>query len=158
LRSTERPNPTPEPHEEIALKSQNQGVNPMSEIKSPEPFYSVTRRAGDILFLSGFGPVKDLVVTGTTIEEQTTFTMDLMKAALESEGATFDDVVRVNVFLLDMADRDRFNAAYLKYFNGRMPTRRLIGAGDLFKGILVELDCIAYLDPAKRALDPSRSA
>lgn len=122
----------------------------MGEIKSPEPFYSVTRRAGDILFLSGFGPVKNLVVVGETIEEQTNFTMDQIKAALASEGATFDDVVRMNVFLLDMADRDRFNAAYLKYFNGPTPTRRLIGAGDLFKGILVELDCIAYLDPAKK--------
>lgn len=127
----------------------------MSELKSPEPFYSVTRRAGDLLFLSGFGPVKDLVVTGETIEEQTNFTMDQIKAALESEGATFDDVVRMNVFLLNMADRDRFNAAYLKYFNGRMPTRRLIGAGDLFKGILLELDCIAYLDPSKKTENPA---
>lgn len=116
----------------------------MSELKSPEPFYSMTRRAGDTLYLSGFGPVQDGEVIGATIEEQTIFTMDAIKAALASQGATFDDVVRMNVFLLNMADRDRFNAAYMKYFSGRMPTRRLIGAGDLFKGILLELDCIAY--------------
>lgn len=116
----------------------------MSELTSPEPFYSMTRRAGDILYLSGFGPVKDGQVVGATIEEQTVFTMDAMKAALATEGATFDDVVRVNVFLLDMTDRDRFNATYMKYFSGRMPTRRLIGAGDLFMGILLELDCVAY--------------
>jgi 2-iminobutanoate/2-iminopropanoate deaminase len=117
---------------------------------SPEPFYSMARRAGDLLFMSGFGPVNEkLEVVGANIEEQTIYTMDLIKKALAHEGATFADVVRVNVFLLDMADRDGFNAAYLRYFNGPMPTRRLIGAGDLYKGILVEIDCVAYVGRKK---------
>ena len=121
----------------------------MSSIISPEPFYSLTRRAGDILYLSGFGPVdKDGNVVGSTIEEQTICTMDAMQAALTSEGATWDYVVRVNVFLLDLADRDRFNVTYLRYFGERVPTRRLIGAGDLYKGILVEIDCVAYVGRA----------
>jgi 2-iminobutanoate/2-iminopropanoate deaminase len=111
----------------------------------------MTRRAGDLLFLSGFGPVdRDLNVVGLTIEEQTTFTLDAMQTTLASEGATWDDVVRVNVFLLDLEDRDRFNAVYHRYFGERKPTRRLIGAGDLYKGILVEIDCIAYVGEANR--------
>lgn len=119
----------------------------MAENKSPEPFYSMSRRAGDTLYLSGFGPVENGEVVGTSIEEQTVFTMDAMKAVLESEGATWDSAVRVNVFLLDMEDRDGFNATYMRYFENkkRMPTRRLIGAGDMFKSILVEIDAIAYL-------------
>ena len=119
----------------------------MSTPHDAEPYYSVTRRAGNILFLSGFGPVKGRDVVGESIEEQTIFTMDAMTAALASEGVTWQDVVRVNVFLLHMSDRDRFNATYMKYFENtdRMPTRRLIGAGDLFKGILLEIDCIAHI-------------
>ena len=118
----------------------------MSEIPSKEPFYSVTRRAGDLLFLSGFGPVdEELNVVGTTIEEQTTYTMAEMGKALASEGITFDDLVRVNVFLLDMDDRDGFNQAYLKFFKNAVPTRRCIGAGDLYKSILVEIDGYAYI-------------
>jgi 2-iminobutanoate/2-iminopropanoate deaminase len=119
----------------------------MAENKSPEPFYSMSRRAGDTLYLSGFGPVKDGEVVGATIEEQTVFTMNAMKAVLESEGASWDSVVRTNVFLLDMADRDGFNDTYMTYFKrkDRMPTRRLIGAGDMYMSILVELDAIAYL-------------
>ena len=116
---------------------------------SPEPFYSMTRRAGALLFLSGFGPVdRDLNVVGTTIEEQASFTLDAMQEVLTSEGVTWDDVVRVNVFLLDLADRDGFNATYLRYLGDHRPTRRLIGAGDLYKGILVEIDCIAAVDEA----------
>lgn len=119
----------------------------MAEKASPEPFYSMARRAGDMLFLSGFGPVEGGDVVGGNIEEQTVFTMDNMVRVLESEGASFDDVVRVNVFLLDMADRDEFNRTYMRYFNNksRMPTRRLVGAGDMYKGILVEIDAVAYL-------------
>ena len=117
----------------------------MSQPENPEPFYSLARRAGDLLFLSGFGPVDAaLNVVGDTIEAQTEFTMDAMQRVLESEGATWDDVVRVNVYLLHMDDRDGFNRAYMGYFQGRRPpTRRVIGAGDLFKGILVEIDCVA---------------
>lgn len=123
----------------------------MPPMESPEPFYSMTRRAGDLLFLSGFGPVEGMEVVGDGIAEQTTFTMDAMASALAGEGATWDDVVRVNVFLLRMADRDGFNDAYIQYFQSRnrMPTRRLIGAGDLFKGILVEIDATAYLGDRK---------
>jgi 2-iminobutanoate/2-iminopropanoate deaminase len=119
----------------------------MADKESPEPFYSMARRAGDMLYLSGFGPVEGGEVVVGNIQEQTIFTMDNMKDVLEKEGASFDDVVRVNVFLLDMDDRDEFNRTYMRYFKNRnmMPTRRLVGAGDMYKGILVEIDAIAYL-------------
>lgn len=118
----------------------------MSNVSSPEPFYSMARRAGDTLYLSGFGPVKDGEVVGKDIAEQTRYTMNEIKNVLESEGSSFADVMRVNVFLLNMEDRDGFNATYMEFFDGGpMPTRRCIGAGDMYKGILVEIDCIAYL-------------
>lgn len=117
---------------------------------STEPFYSTTRRAGDLIFLSGFGPIdQQMNVAGSSIEEQTMFTMDAIQMALESEGATWDDVVRVNVFLKDLAERDRFNITYHSYFKTQLPTRRLIGAGSLFRDILVEIDCIAYINSKK---------
>lgn len=118
----------------------------MNQTASPEPFYSMARRAGDTLYLSGFGPVEGGKVVGADIAEQTRFTMRAIQRTLESEGANFADVMRVNVFLLNMADRDGFNAAYMEFFHGGpMPTRRLVGAGDMYKGILVEIDCVAYL-------------
>jgi 2-iminobutanoate/2-iminopropanoate deaminase len=118
----------------------------MREIHAPEPFYSMARRAGDTLYLSGFGPVENGEVVGKDIAEQTRYTMAAIQAVLEREGASFADVMRVNVFLLNMEDRDGFNATYMEFFHGGpMPTRRLIGAGDMYKGILVEIDCVAYL-------------
>lgn len=117
------------------------------EVSATEPFYSMTRRAGETLYLSGFGPVdENLDVVGADIVEQTRFTMQAIRRTLESVGATTAQLVRVNVFLLNMADRDGFNATYMEFFEGSpMPTRRLIGAGDLYKQILVEIDGIAWL-------------
>jgi enamine deaminase RidA (YjgF/YER057c/UK114 family) len=116
-------------------------------VVSSEPFYNMTRRAGDTLYLSGFGPVDDeLNVVGADIGEQTRFTMAAIRRTLEGEGVTMAKLVRVNVFLLNMEDRDGFNAAYMEFFDGPpMPTRRLVGAGDMFKQILVEIDGIAWL-------------
>ena len=116
-------------------------------VVSSEPFYNMTRRAGDTLYLSGFGPVDDeLNVVGADIGEQTRFTMAAIRRTLEGEGVTMAKLVRVNVFLLNMEDRDGFNAAYMEFFEGSpMPTRRLVGAGDMFKQILVEIDGIAWL-------------
>ncbi|SVD91423.1 uncharacterized protein METZ01_LOCUS444277, partial [marine metagenome] len=120
-------------------------VNERPEAK--EPFYSLTRRAGNMLYLSGFGPVDDeMNVVGTDIGEQTRFTMRAMTRALAGEGATTAELVRVNVFLLNMDDRDGFNEAYMEFFSGApMPTRRLVGAGDMYKQILVEIDGLAWL-------------
>ena len=48
-----------------------------------ERFYSMTRRAGDTLYLSGFGSVDDdLNVVGADIGEQTRFTMDAIRRTL----------------------------------------------------------------------------
>ncbi|MEW6753000.1 MAG: RidA family protein [Candidatus Latescibacterota bacterium] len=115
---------------------------------SPEPFYSLARRAGDFVFLSAFGPVDDrMEVVGTTIEEQTAACMEAVGRALRQEGADFGHLVCVDVFLRDLADRSAFNEVYARYFPNRhqMPARRLYGAGDLFKGIRLEVAGTAYL-------------
>lgn len=115
---------------------------------SPEPYYSLARRAGDFVFLSAFGPVDArMEVVGTTIEEQTAACMEAVGRALRNEGADYGHLVCVDVFLKDLDDRNRFNEVYARYFTDRrrMPARRLYGAGDLFKGILVEVAGTAYL-------------
>jgi enamine deaminase RidA (YjgF/YER057c/UK114 family) len=118
----------------------------MAGAVGPEPYYSLFRCAGDLVFLSAFGPVDaSMQVVGQTIEEQTTACMEAMGRALAAAGASLDDLVCVDVFLADLADRDGFNAAYARHFGrrDRMPARRLYGAGALFKGIKVEVAGIA---------------
>lgn len=117
----------------------------MSAQRSPEPFYSLARSAEGFIFLSAFGPVDEqMQIVGTTIEEQTHACMQAMGRALASEGADFDDLLCVEVFLTDLEERDGFNTVYASYLGPRKPARRLYGAGSLFKGIKVEVTGIAH--------------
>ena len=97
-----------------------------------------------IAFFSGQIPLSPETgeVVGTTIEEQTEQVMQNVKALLESQGASFTDVVKTTCFLADMGDFAAFNEIYAKYFTGK-PARPCVAVKDLPKGVLCEVDTIA---------------
>ena len=97
-----------------------------------------------IAFFSGQIPLSPETgeVVGTTIEEQTEQVMQNEKALLESQGASFTDVVKTTCFLADMGDFAAFNEIYAKYFTGK-PARSCVAVKDLPKGVLCEVETIA---------------
>ncbi len=97
-----------------------------------------------IAFFSGQIPLSPETgeVVGTTIEAQTEQVMQNVKALLESQGASFTDVVKTTCFLADMGDFAAFNEIYAKYFTGK-PARSCVAVKDLPKGVLCEVETIA---------------
>ena len=97
-----------------------------------------------IAFFSGQIPLSPETgeVVGTTIEEQTEQVMQNVKALLESQGASFTDVVKTTCFLADMGDFAAFNEIYAKYFTGK-PARSCVAVKALPKGVLCEVETIA---------------
>lgn len=97
-----------------------------------------------IAFFSGQIPLSPETgeVVGTTIEEQAEQVMKNVQALLESQGATFADVVKTTCFLADMADFAAFNEVYAKYFTGN-PARSCVAVKGLPKGVLCEVETIA---------------
>ena len=97
-----------------------------------------------IAFFSGQIPLSPETgeVVGTTIKEQTEQVMQNVKALLESQGASFTDVVKTTCFLADMGDFAAFNEIYAKYFTGK-PARSCVAVKDLPKGVLCEVETIA---------------
>ncbi len=112
---------------------------------SPAGAYSQGLKAGDFIFVSGQGPLDPDTgqVVGETIEEQTTRTLENIKAILEAAGASMADVVKVAANLADIALFDRYNKVYATYFPDPKPTRTTVGSQ--LPGILVEIDAIAYV-------------
>lgn len=111
----------------------------------PGGAYSPILRVGDFLFVSGqvaIDPSTDEIV-GSTIEEQTTRTIENLKLLLNAAGAQLDDVVKATVHLADMDDFDGFNDVYKTYFNDPRPARTTVGSQ--LGGLLIEIDVIAYL-------------
>ena len=97
-----------------------------------------------IAFFSGQIPLSPETgeVVGTTIEEQTEQVMQNVKALLESQGASFTDVVKTTCFLADMEDFAAFNEIYAKYFTGK-PARSCVAVKALPKGVLCAVETIA---------------
>jgi 2-iminobutanoate/2-iminopropanoate deaminase len=114
---------------------------------SPVGPYSQGLRVGDFVFVSGQGPLdpKTGQIVGKNIEEQTARVLENIKAILEAGGATMADVVKANAHLSDMTLFDRYNKVYVTYFPDPKPTRTTVGSQLPLKGILIEIDVIAYV-------------
>jgi 2-iminobutanoate/2-iminopropanoate deaminase len=121
-------------------------MNVVRTDKAPAPKgpYSQGRRVGNLLFVAGQGPfdAKGNLV-GTTIVEQTKATLANVKAIVEAGGATLADVVKVNVYLTDLADFAAMNEVYASFFPEPYPVRTTVQAGLL--GFLVEIDAVCEL-------------
>ena len=97
-----------------------------------------------IAFFSGQIPLSPETgeVVGSDITEQAEQVMKNVGALLESQGASFADVVKTTCFLADMADFAAFNEVYAKYFTGN-PARSCVAVKALPKGVLCEVETIA---------------
>ena len=105
--------------------------------------------AGEHVYCSGalgtVGESGDLAPGGTGPETvQALRNIERILAACE---ATLDDVVKVSVFLADMATSAQMSEAYLSVFTGDLPARITVGGVALALGAAVEIDCIAYRIP-----------
>jgi 2-iminobutanoate/2-iminopropanoate deaminase len=109
--------------------------------------YSQAVRAGDFLYASGQIPLDP--TTGTITEggitAQTHQVFQNLAAVLTAAGASFDRVVKTNVYLADMADFGAMNEVYAGYFAQPFPARATIQAAGLPRNVRVEIDVVAYL-------------
>jgi reactive intermediate/imine deaminase len=110
----------------------------------PLPF-SKAVRAGGFLFLSGQIPLDagGAPLRGT-IEEQTANVIERIGATLAQQGSGIEDVVRVTVWLSDLALFARFNAVYGGCFKApHLPVRSTVAARLAFD-VDVEIEVTAY--------------
>ncbi len=108
--------------------------------------YSQAIRAGDLVFVSGQGPLdpSTLEVVGTTVEEQTEVTLRNVEAIARAAGGSLDDVVKVSAFLSSIDLFPAFNATYERVFS-REPRPARTTTGAELRNILVEIDAVLYL-------------
>ena len=94
----------------------------------------------NIVVISGQASIdNDGNILGDNIEEQTELTLRNCQKQLLSGGASFNDVFKVNVYIKDIKNWDRFNVIYKKYFDDPKPVRTAVETG-LIEGLLVEIE------------------
>lgn len=107
--------------------------------------YSQAVGSGDHVFLSGQTPVDP--ATGTLVDAdvagQAQRCFDNLGAVLAAAGLSFDDVVKVNVFLVSMDDFAAMNTVYARQFTEPYPARTTIGVAALPLGAQIEIELVA---------------
>ncbi|MBS0398443.1 MAG: RidA family protein [Proteobacteria bacterium] len=109
--------------------------------------YSQAVRVGNTVWISGqvpLDPVTKELVTGD-MEAQIRRVLDNLKAIVQAAGASFDDVVKVSVFLVDLAHFGLVNKVMAEYFREPYPARAAVGVAALPRGAQVEMECILAL-------------
>ena len=108
--------------------------------------YSQAVRVGNMLYLSGqIGLKPDTMELFDSIGEQTHQVFRNLQAVLAAAGGKLDDVVKLTVYLTDLAHFAKVNEIMALYFCAPYPARAAVGVAALPKGALVEADGIALL-------------
>ncbi|MCE7986610.1 MAG: RidA family protein [Caldilinea sp. CFX5] len=109
--------------------------------------YSQAIRAGNLVFASGqlgLDPQTGKLQDG--VEAQARQALANVKALLAAAGTSVERVVKVTLFLANMADFAKVNAIYGEVFNHEPPARSTIQVAALPLGGLVEIEVVALVD------------
>jgi reactive intermediate/imine deaminase len=111
--------------------------------------YSQAVKVGDTVYLSGQIPLapETMMLVDGDIAEQITQVFNNLKAVAEAAGGDLSDVVKLNVFLVDLSHFPIVNEIMGRYFQEPYPARAAIGVAALPKSAQVEMDAIMVLKP-----------
>jgi reactive intermediate/imine deaminase len=109
--------------------------------------FSEAVRVGNMLYVSGSIGVKPgtLQLVEGGIVAETRQTLDNIKAVVERNGSSMDNVVKCIVMMADMSEWPRMNDVYVTYFPKNKPARSALGANGLALNARVEIECMAVI-------------
>src|SRR2546421_10023143 len=143
----------------------NSARHHMRSITTPEApaaigTYSQAVRAGDTVYLSGQTPLdpKTMKLVEGEFELHVRRVFDNLRGVCREGGGDFDRVVRVTVYLTDLANFAKVNEVMASYFNEPYPARAAVGVASLPRGAQVEVDAVMYLGSKEEALAPLTAA
>ena len=109
--------------------------------------YSQAIQAGDFLFLSGQVPLdpKTGELVKGDIGQQTKQVLENIKGVLESQKLGMEDVVKVTIFLKNIANFNQVNEIYSTYFPASPPARSTVEVARLPRDVEIEIEAIALI-------------
>ena len=106
--------------------------------------YSQGVMAGDLLYLSGnIGTDPATGKLPAAFGDATRQSLDNLGRVLKAAGLGWGDVVKVNIYVKDMARYEEFNGIYTSTLPAPLPARTFLGVADLPGGGQVEIEAVA---------------
>ena len=130
----------------LVAKAQEKKRNDLSIVgDSPDvTLYPGSLRFGNLVFVSGTGADAESVFD---IRADTDFVLKKMEKRLLAAGSSMEKVLKVTVFLNDMADFQGMNEVYKGRFGKNPPVRSTVAVakGGIPGNSIIEIDCIGYV-------------
>jgi len=125
-------------------------IQPIHSDQAPKAVgpYSQAMLNNGMLYASGqigLDPASGKLV-GDTVEEQAKQVTRNLSAVLAAAGAETNRILKVNIFLTDMADFPLVNTIYAEWLGEHRPARATVAVAALPLGAKVEMDLIAAVD------------
>ena len=106
------------------------------------PLFSGSNTMGNLVFIAGKGAHFD-----GDIKAHTDHVLKELETELIKAGSSMDRVLKVNVYLADLADYKAMNEVFRGRFGPKPPVRTTVATyGGVPGNSLVEMDCIAYIN------------
>ena len=124
------------------------GKQVISTPNAPEAIgpYSQAIKAGNTVFLAGqipIDPKTKQLMKDASIEDQTKLVLENLKAVLEADGMTMDNIVSTSVFMTDLNEFPKMNETYATFFKNAPPARATVQVPRLPRDVKIEISAIA---------------
>jgi len=121
----------------------------ISTDKAPQAIgtYSQAVKVNNTVYISGQIPLipETMEVLEGSVEEQIHLVFKNLQAIIVAAGGTFENVVKLNIFLTDLSNFPTVNQVMAQYFAEPYPARAAIGVNELPKEVAVEMDAVLEL-------------
>lgn len=109
--------------------------------------YSQAIKVGDTVYLSGQIPLEPstMQLVSSDFEAQTIQVFNNLRAVAEAAGGELQDIVKLNIYLTDLANFAKVNEIMANYFKEPYPARAAVGVKALPKDSLVEMEAVLTL-------------
>ncbi len=118
--------------------------------KAPQAIgtYSQAIKVDTTVYLSGQIPLhpETMEIIAGDIRDHIRRVLENLSAVCEAAGGSLNDIVKLNVYLTDLADFPIVNEIMGEYFDQPYPARAAVGVDALPKGVGVEMDAIMEIN------------
>jgi len=110
--------------------------------------YSQAVKVGQTVYLSGqipLDPATMEVVGADDVNQQIHQVFKNLRAVAEAAGGSLQDIVKLNIYLIDLECYADLNTIMAEYFEAPFPARAAVAVAALPKGVAVEMDGVLTL-------------
>jgi len=122
---------------------------PIQTNKAPKAIgaYSQAIKSGEFLFISGQIPLnpETMKIVDSSFEDSAQRVISNLENICKEAGASLNDIVKLNIYLLDLENFDTLNKIMEERFSEPFPARATVEVARLPKDVMIEMDAIVSL-------------